>query len=174
MLRRVFNKRGARRWERIKTLAIVGRSCYNIQGIASYGNGEDKWQRQERITATRAFPYRGRGVRAQRPGSIFGLTDWTAGGSTRCSRSSRTPSTRREGHGKVITSRITPTAASRWEDNGAAVPRTEPQGKVHNWELVYCELYAAAASTTISTATTTNTSSVFNGLGACATQYASR
>ena len=62
----------------------------------------------------------------------------------------------REGHGKVITLTHYADGSIEVEDNGRGCPVDwNPKEKRYNWELVYCELYAAA-STTISTATTTN------------------
>jgi len=79
----------------------------------------------------------------------------------------------REGHGKVIT-------VTRYEDNtfevedfgrGCPVDWNEAEGR-YNWELVFCELYAGAKYRN-DTGENYEFSLGLNGLGSCATQYAS-
>lgn len=65
----------------------------------------------------------------------------------------------REGHGKLITVTRYLDHSIEVEDMGRGCPVDyNPKEKRFNWELVYCELYAAASTTTW-TATTTNTPS---------------
>ncbi|MCL2366883.1 MAG: toprim domain-containing protein [Oscillospiraceae bacterium] len=79
----------------------------------------------------------------------------------------------REGHGNVIT-------VTRYEDNifeiedfgrGCPVDWNEAEGR-YNWELVFCELYAGAKYRN-DTGENYEFSLGLNGLGSCATQYAS-
>lgn len=65
----------------------------------------------------------------------------------------------REGHGKLITVTRYLDHSIEVEDMGRGCPVDyNPKEKRFNWELVYCELYAGASTTTW-TATTTNTPS---------------
>lgn len=65
----------------------------------------------------------------------------------------------REGHGRLITVTRYLDHSIEVEDMGRGCPVDyNPKEKRFNWELVYCELYAAASTTTW-TATTTNTPS---------------
>ena len=65
----------------------------------------------------------------------------------------------REGHGKLITITRYLDHSIEVEDMGRGCPVDyNPKEKRFNWELVYCELYAAASTTTW-TATTMNTPS---------------
>ncbi len=80
----------------------------------------------------------------------------------------------REGHGDIIT-------VTRFEDNsievsdfgrGCPVDWNAAEGR-YNWELVYCELYAGGKYNNLE-GDNYEYSLGLNGLGACATQYASR
>ena len=80
----------------------------------------------------------------------------------------------REGHGSLIT-------VTRYEDHsievedfgrGCPVDWNEKEGR-YNWELVFCELYAGGKYDN-NAGGDYEFSLGLNGLGACATQYASR
>ncbi|NJP39498.1 DNA topoisomerase [Oscillospiraceae bacterium HV4-5-C5C] len=79
----------------------------------------------------------------------------------------------REGYGSVIKVRRYADQSLEIEDNGRGIPVDyNASEKRYNWELVYCELYAGGKYNNNS-----GENYVFslglNGLGACATQYAS-
>ena len=80
----------------------------------------------------------------------------------------------REGHGKVITVTRFLDRSIQVEDVGRGCPVdwNEKEQKF-NWELVYCELYAGGKYDNL-TGDNYEYSLGLNGLGACATQYASR
>ena len=80
----------------------------------------------------------------------------------------------REGHGKVITVTRFLDRSIQVEDVGRGCPVdwNEMEQK-YNWELVYCELYAGGKYDNL-TGDNYEYSLGLNGLGACATQYASR
>jgi DNA gyrase subunit B len=110
----------------------------------------------------------------KRPGVIFG-SDGLAG----CQHSffeilSNSIDEAREGYGDVI--RITRHSdySITVEDTGRGIPLGyNHKEKRHNWELVYCELYAGGKYNN-NEAENYEYSLGLNGLGACATQYASR
>lgn len=79
----------------------------------------------------------------------------------------------REGYGKVINVTIYNDRTMEVEDFGRGVPLdwNEKEGK-YNWELVYCELYAGGKYNNAEGGAY-EYSLGLNGLGACATQYAS-
>ena len=80
----------------------------------------------------------------------------------------------REGHGKVITLTHYADGSIEVEDNGRGCPVDwNPKEKRYNWELVYCELYAGGKYNNLD-GDNYEYSRGLNGLGACATQYASR
>ena len=80
----------------------------------------------------------------------------------------------REGHGKVITLTHYADGSIEVEDNGRGCPVDwNPKEKRYNWELVYCELYAGGKYNNLD-GDNYEYSLGLNGLGACATQYASR
>lgn len=80
----------------------------------------------------------------------------------------------REGHGKVITLTHYADGSIEVEDNGRGCPVDwNPKEKRFNWELVYCELYAGGKYDNNSGEAAYEYSLGMNGLGACATQYAS-
>ena len=80
----------------------------------------------------------------------------------------------REGHGKVITLTHYADGSIEVEDNGRGCPVDwNPKEKRFNWELVYCELYAGGKYNNLD-GDNYEYSLGLNGLGACATQYASR
>ena len=80
----------------------------------------------------------------------------------------------REGHGKVITVTRFLDRSIQVEDMGRGCPVdwNEKEQK-YNWELVYCELYAGGKYNNLA-GDNYEYSLGLNGLGACATQYASR
>ena len=80
----------------------------------------------------------------------------------------------REGHGSVITVRRYLDGSFEVQDAGRGCPVdwNEKEGR-YNWELVFCELYAGGKYDNL-TGDNYEYSLGLNGLGACATQYASR
>jgi DNA gyrase subunit B len=80
----------------------------------------------------------------------------------------------REGHGKVITVTRFADRSIQVEDMGRGCPVDWNENEQrYNWELVYCELYAGGKYDNL-TGDNYEYSLGLNGLGACATQYASR
>ena len=80
----------------------------------------------------------------------------------------------REGHGKVITVTRYLDHSIEVEDAGRGCPVDwNEKEQRFNWELVYCELYAGGKYNNAS-GDNYEYSLGLNGLGACATQYASR
>ena len=79
----------------------------------------------------------------------------------------------REGYGKKINVTVYSDLSIKIEDFGRGVPLgwNEKEGR-YNWELVYCELYAGGKYNNINGGVY-EYSLGLNGLGACATQYAS-
>ena len=80
----------------------------------------------------------------------------------------------REGFGNVITVTAYKDKSIEVEDHGRGVPLgwNEKEGR-YNWELIYCELYAGGKYNNNAKASAYEYSLGLNGLGACATQYAS-
>lgn len=80
----------------------------------------------------------------------------------------------REGHGSLITVTRFADRSIQVEDQGRGCPLdwNEKEQK-YNWELVFCELYAGGKYGS-TTGDNYEYSLGLNGLGACATQYASR
>ncbi len=81
----------------------------------------------------------------------------------------------REGHGNKIITTVFKDNSIEIEDEGRGVPMdyNEREGR-YNWELVFCELYAGGKYENNSNNSSYSYSLGTNGLGACATQYASR
>ena len=80
----------------------------------------------------------------------------------------------REGHGRVITVTRYNDRSIQVEDMGRGCPVDwNEKEQRYNWELVYCELYAGGKYDNVS-GDNYEYSLGLNGLGACATQYASR
>jgi DNA gyrase subunit B len=80
----------------------------------------------------------------------------------------------REGHGRVITVTRYADRSVEVEDAGRGCPVDwNDKEQRYNWELVYCELYAGGKYDNLS-GESYEYSLGLNGLGACATQYASR
>ena len=79
----------------------------------------------------------------------------------------------REGHGRVITVTRYNDRSIQVEDMGRGCPVdwNEKEGR-YNWELVFCEMYAGGKYDP--TGENYEFSLGLNGLGSCATQYASR
>lgn len=80
----------------------------------------------------------------------------------------------REGYGNVIYVTVFDDDSVEVDDRGRGVPLgyNEKEGRF-NWELVYCELYAGGKYDKNSDGSAYEYSLGMNGLGACATQYAS-
>ena len=79
----------------------------------------------------------------------------------------------REGHGRVITVTRFNDRSIEVEDMGRGCPVDwNEKEQRYNWELVYCELYAGGKYDNL-TGDNYEYSLGLNGLGACATQYAS-
>ena len=80
----------------------------------------------------------------------------------------------REGYGDEITTTVFLDGSMEIIDHGRGVPLgyNEAEGR-YNWELIYCELYAGGKYTNNDDDSAYNFSLGLNGLGACATQYAS-
>ncbi|MDO5015712.1 MAG: toprim domain-containing protein [Eubacteriales bacterium] len=108
-----------------------------------------------------------------RPSVIFGSDDLNG-----CKHSffeilSNSIDEAREGYGSVIT--VTRFADNSLEviDEGRGIPLDyNPKEERYNWELVYCELYAGGKYNNLESGNY-QYSLGLNGLGACATQYAS-
>ena len=80
----------------------------------------------------------------------------------------------REGYGKVITVTVYKDRTIEVDDHGRGVPLGyNEKEKRYNWELIYCELYAGGKYNNNSDKGAYTFSLGLNGLGACATQYAS-
>ncbi len=81
----------------------------------------------------------------------------------------------REGHGNKIITTVFKDHSIQVEDEGRGVPMdwNEREGR-YNWELVFCELYAGGKYDNNDKNASYSYSLGTNGLGACATQYASR
>ena len=80
----------------------------------------------------------------------------------------------REGHGRTITVTRYADRSIQVEDAGRGCPVDwNEKEQRYNWELVYCELYAGGKYDNVS-GDNYEYSLGLNGLGACATQYASR
>ncbi len=80
----------------------------------------------------------------------------------------------REGFGDVITVTVFSDNAIEVDDRGRGVPLGYNEAEErYNWELVYCELYAGGKYDNNSGEAAYEYSLGMNGLGACATQYAS-
>ena len=80
----------------------------------------------------------------------------------------------REGHGRVITLTRYADRSVEVEDAGRGCPVDwNEKEQRYNWELVYCELYAGGKYDNLA-GDNYEYSLGLNGLGACATQYASR
>ena len=110
----------------------------------------------------------------KRPGVIFG-----SDGLDGCEHSvfeilSNSIDEAREGYGKRIVVTRYRDHSVEVEDHGRGCPVDyNPKEQRYNWELVYCELYAGGKYNT-QQAESYEFSLGLNGLGSCATQYASR
>lgn len=79
----------------------------------------------------------------------------------------------RQGYGKLITLTVFRDGSIQVEDNGRGCPLDwNPSEKRFNWELVFCELYAGGKYNN-NQGGDYDFSLGTNGLGSCATQYAS-
>ncbi len=107
-----------------------------------------------------------------RPAVIFGSTDSTAARMPP-SRFCPTVDEARQGYGKLITLTAFRDGSIQVEDNGRGCPLDwNPSEKRFNWELVFCELYAGGKYNN-NQGGDYDFSLGTNGLGSCATQYAS-
>lgn len=80
----------------------------------------------------------------------------------------------REGYGSSITVTVYRDHSIEVDDRGRGVPLGyNEKYDCHNWELIYCELYAGGKYKNNSGMGGYEFSLGLNGLGACATQYAS-
>lgn len=80
----------------------------------------------------------------------------------------------REGFGSEITVTVFSDRSIQVEDSGRGVPLGWNENEQrYNWELVYCELYAGGKYNNNDDVSNYGFSLGMNGLGACATQYAS-
>ena len=80
----------------------------------------------------------------------------------------------REGYGKKILVTVYADRSIEVEDAGRGVPLgwNEKEGR-HNWELIFCEMYAGGKYDNNGGGAAYEYSLGLNGLGACATQYSS-
>ena len=80
----------------------------------------------------------------------------------------------REGHGTVITVTAFNDLSIEVDDHGRGVPLgyNEKEGR-YNWDLIFCEMYAGGKYDNNKVDAAYEYSLGLNGLGACATQYAS-
>lgn len=79
----------------------------------------------------------------------------------------------REGYGSLITVKVSADHAIEVSDQGRGIPLDyNTKEKRYNWELVYCELYAGGKYDNVKGGNYAFSLGL-NGLGACATQYAS-
>ena len=80
----------------------------------------------------------------------------------------------REGHGTVITVTVFNDLSIEVDDRGRGVPLgyNEKEGR-YNWDLIFCEMYAGGKYENNKGDAAYEYSLGLNGLGACATQYAS-
>ncbi len=109
-----------------------------------------------------------------RPGVMFGSDDLRGCQQAFFEILSNSIDEAREGHGKVISIRRYEDFSIEITDRGRGIPLDfNPNENRYNWELVYCELYAGGKYKT-NLGMNYEYSLGLNGLGACATQYASR
>ncbi len=109
-----------------------------------------------------------------RPSVIFGSDDLRGAQQSFFEILSNSIDEAREGHGHVITVKRFADHSIEVIDRGRGIPLDfNPVEKRFNWELVYCELYAGGKYKT-NLGENYEYSLGLNGLGACATQYASR
>ncbi len=109
-----------------------------------------------------------------RPSVIFGSDDLRGAQQSFFEILSNSIDEAREGHGSVITVKRFKDDSIEVIDRGRGIPLDfNPNEKRYNWELVYCELYAGGKYKT-NLGENYEYSLGLNGLGACATQYASK
>ncbi len=109
----------------------------------------------------------------KRPAVIFGSDDIVGCQHAYFEILSNSIDEAREGHGQEIRTKLFADGSIEIEDHGRGIPLdfNEKEGRF-NWELVYCELYAGGKYQNNS-GENYEFSLGLNGLGACATQYAS-
>lgn len=109
-----------------------------------------------------------------RPAVIFGSDDIVGAQHSFFEILSNSIDEAREGYGKVIRTKRYKDGSLEVEDHGRGIPLDYNEvEKRYNWELVYCELYAGGKYNNAE-GEHYEYSLGLNGLGACATQYASR
>lgn len=109
-----------------------------------------------------------------RPGVIFGSDDIQGAQHAFFEILSNSIDEAREGFGREIRIHRFRDGSIEIEDDGRGIPLDyNAREQRYNWELVYCELYAGGKYNTNS-GENYEFSLGLNGLGACATQYASR
>ncbi len=109
----------------------------------------------------------------KRPSVIFGSDDLSGTEQSFFEILSNSIDEAREGFGDLITVTRYADHSIKVEDEGRGLPVDyNPREKRYNWELVYCELYAGGKYRT-NEGFHYEYSLGLNGLGACATQYAS-
>ena len=143
-------------------------------GIANPAERSETLWQKNRTMATRAS-------RASRAPTAcgcarrsFSARTASTAASTRSLRSSPTPSTRRrQGYGKEITITRFLDQSIEVEDHGRGIPVDfNKRENRYNWELVFCEMYAGGKYNN-NDGGNYDFSLGLNGLGLCATQYAS-
>lgn len=109
----------------------------------------------------------------KRPGVIFGSADINGAIHAVFEIISNSVDEAKEGHGNVIKISFRKDGSVRVEDFGRGIPLDwNPNEERYNWELVFCELYAGGKYGE-EEGGSYGDSLGLNGLGACATQYAS-
>ena len=110
----------------------------------------------------------------KRPGVIFGSDGWEGCEHAVFEILSNSIDEAREGHGSLITVTRFLDKSVQVEDMGRGCPVdwNEKEGR-YNWELVFCELYAGGKYDN-ENSENYEFSLGLNGLGSCATQYASQ
>ena len=110
----------------------------------------------------------------KRPGVIFGADNLEG-----CEHSffeilSNSVDEAREGHGDIITVTAFRDLSIEVDDRGRGIPLGfNKKENRWNWELIFCELYAGSKYDNNKSGAAYEYSLGLNGLGACATQYAS-
>ena len=108
----------------------------------------------------------------KRPGVIFGSDGLEGAQHAYFEILSNSIDEAKDGYGKKITTVLYEDGSLSVRDNGRGIPLEYNEAeKRYNWELVYCELYAGGKYDINSE--NYEYSLGLNGLGACATQYAS-
>ena len=108
----------------------------------------------------------------QKPGVIFGSDNLEGAQHTYFEILSNSIDEAKDGFGKVIETTLYEDGSLSVRDHGRGIPLEWNEAEArYNWELVYCELYAGGKYD--ASDNNYEFSLGLNGLGACATQYAS-